>query len=185
MDERETQRYAPRAAYRLDGARSAVLTLSDRASEGQYEDRSGPILVAGLQALGADVVASEVLPDGIEPLAAQVRALADAGVHLCLCTGGTGLGPRDLSPEALQSLGGRPVTGLAQMLRALSAREQEYSVEFGDQVINEVQMELFCEDSDVGRAVEIFRQIGRTGRAEAGWIYVSTIDQSIPINDVR
>lgn len=52
-------------------------------------------------------------------------------------------------------------------------------------MINEVQMELFCEDSDVGRAVEIFRQIGRTGRAEAGWIYVSTIDQSIPINDVR
>lgn len=122
MDERETQRYAPRAAYRLDGARSAVLTLSDRASEGQYEDRSGPILVTGLQALGADVVASEVLPDGIEPLAAQVRALADAGVQLCLCTGGTGLGPRDLSPEALQSLGGRPVTGLAQMLRALSAQ---------------------------------------------------------------
>ena len=71
------------------------------------------------------------------------------------------------------------------LLRALSTREQQYSVEFGDQVISEVQMELFCEDSDVGRAVEIFRQIGRTGRAEAGWIYVSTIDQSIPINDVR
>ncbi|MEF2156084.1 P-II family nitrogen regulator [Luteimonas sp. FXH3W] len=71
------------------------------------------------------------------------------------------------------------------LLRALSAREQEYSVEFGDQVISEVQMELFCEDADVDRAAEIFRRVGRTGRTDAGWIYVSPIDQSIPINEVR
>lgn len=69
------------------------------------------------------------------------------------------------------------------LLRALSAREQQYSVEFGDQVISEMQMELFCDDDDVARAVEIFRRVGRTGRADAGWIYVSPIDQSIPIND--
>ena len=69
------------------------------------------------------------------------------------------------------------------LLRALSAREQQYSVEFGDQVINEVQMELFCEDSEVAKAVEIFRQVGRTGHTDAGWIYVSTLEQSIPIND--
>lgn len=71
------------------------------------------------------------------------------------------------------------------LLRALSAREQEYSVEFGDKVISEMQMELFCEDADVARAVEIFRSVGRTGHVDAGWIYVSTIDQSIPINDAR
>lgn len=70
------------------------------------------------------------------------------------------------------------------LLRALSAREQEYSVEFGDQVISEIQMELFCDDADVARAVEIFRRVGRTGHMDAGWIYVSTIDQSIPINDI-
>lgn len=70
------------------------------------------------------------------------------------------------------------------LLRALSAREQEYSVEFGDQVISEVQMELFCEDDDVMRAVEIFRKIGRTGHAEAGWIYVSNVDQAFPINGI-
>ena len=68
------------------------------------------------------------------------------------------------------------------LLRALSAREQQYSVEFGDQVISEVQMELFCEDDEVLRAVEIFRSIGRTGHAEAGWIYVSNVDQAFPIN---
>ncbi|MBP7659593.1 P-II family nitrogen regulator [Dokdonella immobilis] len=70
------------------------------------------------------------------------------------------------------------------LLRALSAREQEYSVEFGDQVISEIQLELFCDDTDVARAVEIFRLVGRTGHADAGWIYVSTIEQSLPINDM-
>jgi nitrogen regulatory protein P-II 1 len=47
-----------------------------------------------------------------------------------------------------------------------------------------MQMELFCEDTDVARAVEIFRRVGRTGHADAGWIYVSTIEQSLPINDM-
>ena len=122
MDPQETARFAPRPPQGLDGARSAVLTLSDRASTGTHEDLSGPRLVEGLQALGARVVTSEVLADGIEPLASRLRALAADGVQVCLCTGGTGLGPRDLTPEALQSLGARRVDGLAQMLRALSAQ---------------------------------------------------------------
>src|SRR3546814_14586987 len=54
------------------------------------------------------------------------------------------------------------------LLWALSAREQQYSVEFGDQVISEMQMELFCEDSEVDSAVEIFRRKGRTGHPDAG-----------------
>ena len=68
------------------------------------------------------------------------------------------------------------------LLRALSAREQQYSVEFGDQVVSEVQMELFCEEGDVARAVEIFRRIGHTGRAEAGWVYVSPVEQAFAID---
>ena len=71
------------------------------------------------------------------------------------------------------------------LLRALSAREQQYSVEFGDQVVNEVQMELFCEEGDVARAVDIFRQTGRTGRADAGWVYVSNVEQAIAIGDQK
>ena len=68
------------------------------------------------------------------------------------------------------------------LLRALNSREQQFSVEFGDQVISEVQMELFCEDDDVARAVEIFQRLGRTGRSEAGWLYVSHVEQSIAID---
>lgn len=78
--------------------------------------------MSGLQSLGGEVVAAEVLPDGVEPLAGRLRALAGAGVRLCLCTGGTGLGARDLTPEALRSLNARSVHGLAQMVRALSAQ---------------------------------------------------------------
>ena len=71
------------------------------------------------------------------------------------------------------------------LLRALSAREQQFSVEFGDQVISEVQMELFCEDDELPRAVEIFQRVGRTGRAEAGWLYVSHVEQTIAIGDIH
>lgn len=122
MDAQETERFRPRPPARLDGVRCAVFTLSDRCSAGQQEDLSGPRLVDGLHALGGEVVAREVLADGIEPLATRLRALAAADVRLCLCTGGTGLGPRDLTPEALRSLGGRSADGLAQMLRVLSAQ---------------------------------------------------------------
>ena len=69
------------------------------------------------------------------------------------------------------------------LLRALSAREQEYSVELGEKVVSEVQIEVFCEDADVARATDIIRRVARTGHADGGWIYVSTIEQSMPIND--
>ncbi|MBS0199844.1 MAG: P-II family nitrogen regulator [Proteobacteria bacterium] len=67
------------------------------------------------------------------------------------------------------------------LLRVLSAREQEYSVELGDKVVGEVQVEVFCEDEDVARAVAIFREMGRTGQADAGWVYVSPVEQAIRI----
>jgi len=122
MDAAERDHYRPRDIARLDGVRSAVLVLSDRAARGEREDASGPVLEAGLRRLGADVAPVEVLPDGIEPLAGRLRALAAEGVRLCLCTGGTGLGPADLAPEALRSVADRVVDGLAEMFRSESAR---------------------------------------------------------------
>lgn len=67
------------------------------------------------------------------------------------------------------------------LLRAIHAREREYSVELGDQVINEVQLEVFCEAAKVEEAIAIFRRVGRTGHADAGWIYVSPVEQALPI----
>jgi nitrogen regulatory protein P-II 1 len=67
------------------------------------------------------------------------------------------------------------------LLRALDAKEQEYSVELGEKVISEVQIEVFCEDDQVDRAADIFRSLGRTGRPDAGWLYVSPVEQAIRI----
>ncbi|WP_132999391.1 bifunctional molybdenum cofactor biosynthesis protein MoaC/MoaB [Luteimonas arsenica] len=122
MDDDELAHYRPRDIARLDEVPCAVLTLSDRASRGEYEDRSGPLLVEGLRRLGARVAEAEVLPDGVEPLAGRLRALAGQGVRIALCTGGTGLGPNDATPEALRSVADRGVQGLAEMFRSESAK---------------------------------------------------------------
>lgn len=120
IDHEERVRYRPQAIARLDGWRTAVLTLSDRASAGDYEDRSGPALAEALSSLGADMVHADVLPDETEVLARRLRALADDGVSLVFTTGGTGLGPRDITPEAIALVATRRVPGFAEMLRSES-----------------------------------------------------------------
>lgn len=71
------------------------------------------------------------------------------------------------------------VTGL---MRALSTREQGYSVELGEQVTMEIQLALFCEDAQVDQAIQIMRTHGRTGQRDAGWIYVSPVDSAFAID---
>jgi cyclic pyranopterin phosphate synthase len=125
LSDAERAHYRPQSPARLEGARCAVLTLSDRAAAGEYQDRSGPLLIEALQALGAVPEVSEVLPDGVEALSARLRTLADAGFELVLCTGGTGFGPRDLSPEALRAVAERSVPGLGELFRSESRHHTE------------------------------------------------------------
>lgn len=120
ISEEETTTYRPKSLARLDAWRTAVLTLSDRASRGDYEDRSGPVLVDALRDLGADVRVTEVLADEHSILVARLRFLAEQGIELVLSTGGTGLGPRDITPEALAEVATREVPGLAEMFRSES-----------------------------------------------------------------
>lgn len=68
------------------------------------------------------------------------------------------------------------------MLRAVNAQEETYSIELGDRVTNEVQLELVCSDEDVLRAVQLIQQFGRTGQPVAGWIYVSPVELALPID---
>lgn len=122
MSDAERERYRPRAPERLDGVRAAVLTLSDRASRGNYQDTAGPLLVERLRALGADTGPAEVLPDEPETLAMRLRELSVSGVQLVLCTGGTGLGPRDTTPEALARVAERHVPGIGELFRNESSQ---------------------------------------------------------------
>ena len=120
MSDDERTHYRPQSDPRLDGESVAVITLSDRAAAGVYEDKSGALLEQRLQAMGADV-SRQLLADGIEPLASVLREEATCGTPLVLCTGGTGFGPRDLAPEALAQVATRPVPGLAELFRSASS----------------------------------------------------------------
>jgi molybdenum cofactor synthesis domain-containing protein len=96
--------------------KALVIVSSHRASTGVYEDRSGPILVAGLQALGLAVGDAQVVDDG-EPLAVALRAGIAANYQLIVTAGGTGLTPTDRTPELTQPLLTRPIPGIAEALR--------------------------------------------------------------------
>lgn len=97
--------------------RAAVITVSDSAARGQREDVSGPEAVRLLRGLGYAVEAPQVVPDEPAAIAAALRAAA-AAADLVLTTGGTGLGPRDVTPEATRPLLEREAPGLAELIRA-------------------------------------------------------------------
>jgi molybdenum cofactor biosynthesis protein B len=96
--------------------RTAVLTVSDRVSRGEAEDGSGDALEELLRADGHDV-SRRVVPDEAQEIAAAIEELA-AGAALVLTTGGTGLAPRDVTPEATRTVLQREAPGIAEALRA-------------------------------------------------------------------
>ncbi len=97
--------------------RAAVITISDRVSRGEAEDRSGPAAVRVLESLGFSAE-SAVVEDGVDPVAAELRTWIGKGVDLVVTTGGTGFGPRDLTPEATTMVIDRVAPGLAEAMRA-------------------------------------------------------------------
>ncbi|MGZ4625664.1 MAG: MogA/MoaB family molybdenum cofactor biosynthesis protein [Kineosporiaceae bacterium] len=97
--------------------RALVVTASNRAAAGVYEDRGGPVLVEGLLAMGFVVDGPVVVPDG-DPVEAALRTAVGAGYDVVLTTGGTGLSLTDSTPEATARVIDRPVTGIAEAIRA-------------------------------------------------------------------
>jgi len=96
--------------------RAAVLTVSDRVSRGAADDTSGDLL-AGLLLADGHVVERRVVADEADEIAAAIEALA-AGADVVLTTGGTGLAPRDVTPEATRTVLQREAPGIAEALRA-------------------------------------------------------------------
>jgi molybdopterin adenylyltransferase len=97
--------------------RAAVLTVSDGVARGEREDRSGETLEELLAADGYDV-ARRTVADERDAIADAIVDLADDGASLVLTTGGTGLGPRDVTPEATAAVLERPAPGIAEAIRA-------------------------------------------------------------------
>ena len=97
-----------------------VITVSDGVADGTREDRSGTALVAHLGAHGFDVVGHTVSADGIDTVASALRVACDGFAGLVVTTGGTGFGPRDLTPEGTAAVLERPAPGLAEAMRLVS-----------------------------------------------------------------
>ncbi|MBM2831336.1 MAG: putative molybdenum cofactor biosynthesis protein [Dehalococcoidia bacterium] len=96
-----------------------VLTLSDKGSKGERVDESGKLIADMLSSIGARVLKREVMPDERDLIAGKLREWADSGdVDIIVTTGGTGLSPRDVTPEATLSVIDRQVPGLVEMMRA-------------------------------------------------------------------
>ena len=97
--------------------RATVITASNQAAAGVYEDTTGPVIVAALEEAGFEVSGPVVVADG-EPVGAAIRAAVDAGARVILTTGGTGLTPTDLTPEMTRPFLEREVPGIAEAIRA-------------------------------------------------------------------
>ena len=106
----------------------AVLTISDRCSQGLQQDTAGPAVVALLLEQWPDAeISTHLLPDDEPAIAAMLTKLSEAGANLVLTVGGTGLSPRDRTPEATRSVIDREVPGLAEAMRSIGANSNPFA----------------------------------------------------------
>jgi molybdenum cofactor synthesis domain-containing protein len=97
--------------------RALVVSVSNRASAGVYEDRTGPVLVAGLADLGFQVDGPRVVPDG-DPVENTLRDAVVSAYDVVVTSGGTGISPTDRTPEMTRKVIDRELPGIAESLRA-------------------------------------------------------------------
>ncbi|MCB0784666.1 MAG: bifunctional molybdenum cofactor biosynthesis protein MoaC/MoaB, partial [Flavobacteriales bacterium] len=108
--------------------KAAVLVISDSVSSGKKEDRAGMAIAERLRKLEVEVAGQAVVPDEPEQIAAQVKAWADEGLDLVLTTGGTGLSPRDRTPEAIAPLLDREVPGIMEAARSYGQERMPWAM---------------------------------------------------------
>ncbi len=102
---------------------AAVVTVSDRSAAGLREDASGPVCVAAVREAGYDCVYA-VVPDGADSVESAIRDQLRAGARLIVTTGGTGVGPRDETPEGTRRVLSRELPGIAEELRRIGAAQK-------------------------------------------------------------
>lgn len=99
-----------------------IISVSDRASLGIYQDLGGPALAAACRDYGWSVTADILVPDEIDAIASAVESLEAQGCHLILTTGGTGVALRDVTPEAIRSIMRVELPGFGEIMRAESMK---------------------------------------------------------------
>jgi molybdenum cofactor synthesis domain-containing protein len=114
---------------RFDGpVKAAVLVISDSVSSGKKEDKGGVAVVERLKQLGVECDGTTVVPDEAEQIAMRVRAWANEGLDLILTTGGTGLSPRDRTPEAIAPILDREVPGIMEAARSYGQERMPWAM---------------------------------------------------------
>jgi molybdenum cofactor synthesis domain-containing protein len=108
--------------------RAAVLVISDSVSAGKKEDKAGVGIVGRLVELGVECTGTTVVPDEPDAISAQVKAWANEGIDLILTTGGTGLSPRDRTPEAIAPILDREVPGIMEAARAYGQERMPWAM---------------------------------------------------------
>ena len=108
--------------------RTAVITVSTSVSRRESEDRSGPVLAGLAEAAGCEVVAMEVVPDDFSLIEDRLNEFVERGCDLVFTTGGTGLTPDDVTPEATRAVIDREAPGFAEAMRAESLRRTPHGI---------------------------------------------------------
>jgi molybdopterin adenylyltransferase len=104
------------------GYRAAVITVSDKGAAGEREDVSGPVVREMLNEAGIEVTRSEIVPDEVRSLSELIVEICGEGYDLIVTTGGTGISPRDVTPEATRAVITMEVPGMAEAMRAESLK---------------------------------------------------------------
>ena len=108
---------------------AAVLTISDSGSMGLREDTSGAAIVSFLEKMGAEISGIEIIPDDADQIASRLVHFSDrTRANLILTTGGTGLSPRDVTPEATRSVIDREIPGFVEAMRAESLKKTPHAM---------------------------------------------------------
>jgi len=101
---------------------AGIITISDRASRGQYDDLGGPALKKAAEGYGWKVLADALVPDEKREIQRAIRELVNRGCHLVLTTGGTGVALRDVTPEAVREIAVRELPGFGEVMRSESMK---------------------------------------------------------------
>jgi len=105
-----------------------IITVSDRAAAGEYENLGGPLLRQAADGYGWEVLAEGVVRDEVEQIQRAIREQIAKGCHLVLTTGGTGVAPRDVTPEAVREIADRELPGFGEVMRMESLKITKNSI---------------------------------------------------------